>query len=78
MTQAENKILDLKGLRCPLPVLRLKKEMKKMKRGQVIEVLVTDPGAAKDFQLYCDTTGEELVSYIKSGEVIRFEIRKIV
>ena len=53
--------LDLKGLSCPLPVLRANKAARKMNPGDVIEVLVTDPDAPKDFEAYCETSGHQLV-----------------
>lgn len=58
--------LDVKGLNCPLPILRTKKTLTAMLSGEVLHVLATDPGSVKDFQAFCKQTGNELLS---SGEV---------
>lgn len=58
--------LDVKGLNCPLPILRTKKTLTAMVSGEVLHVLATDPGSVKDFQAFCKQTGNELLS---SGEV---------
>lgn len=53
--------LDVKGLNCPLPILRTKKALAEMQSGQLLRVLATDPGAVKDFQAFAKQTGNELV-----------------
>lgn len=58
--------LDVKGLNCPLPILRTKKTLAEMSSGQVLRVLATDPGSVKDFQAFARQTGNELLS---SGEI---------
>lgn len=58
--------LDVKGLNCPLPILRTKKTLTAMVSGEVLHILATDPGSVKDFQAFCKQTGNELLS---SGEV---------
>jgi tRNA 2-thiouridine synthesizing protein A len=69
-------LLDLKGLKCPLPVLRAKKALKGMAPGAVLEVLATDPGSAKDFQAFCETTGNDLVSWSEADGVFTYTLRK--
>ena len=68
--------LDLKGLKCPLPVLRAKKALKGMDPGAVLEVLATDPGSVKDFHAFCKTTGDEMVSWSEAGGVYSYTLRK--
>ena len=70
-------ILDAKGLKCPLPVLRARKAMKDVPPGELLQVLATDPGAVKDFAHFCETTGNELVESKQDGEVFSFLIRKV-
>jgi tRNA 2-thiouridine synthesizing protein A len=70
------KPLDLKGLKCPLPVLRAKKALKGMTPGALLEVLATDPGSVKDFQAFCETTGDEMVSWSEVDGVYRYTLRK--
>jgi len=68
--------LDLRGLRCPLPVLRTKKVLKNLASGDEVEVFATDPQAPKDFQAFCDTTGHTLVSSTEKDGVFRFVLRR--
>ena len=58
-----DQLLDVKGLNCPLPILRAKKALKDIPMGGTLEVLATDPGAVKDFEAFCRTTGNELVEF---------------
>lgn len=55
-------MLDARGLKCPLPVLKARKAMKGMDAGGALEVLADDPAARKDFEAFCDTTGAILES----------------
>lgn len=71
-----DQVLDVKGLNCPLPILRAKKALKDMATGQTLEVLATDPGAVKDFEAFCRTTGNELVESRQQDKVFRFTIRR--
>ena len=54
--------LDVKGLNCPLPILRTKKALAEMETGQVLRVQATDPGSLKDFPAFAKQTGNELVA----------------
>lgn len=68
--------LDAKGLLCPLPVLRARKVMKTLAVGDVLVVEATDPGAPRDFQAFCEATGNALLSSDDSGGVFRLEIER--
>ncbi len=68
--------LDAKGLNCPLPILRAKKALQTIAVGGTLEVLATDPGSVKDFQAFCNTTGNELVESGTEGKVYRFVLRR--
>ncbi len=54
--------LDVRGLLCPLPVLKARKLLKSVPPGGVLRVLATDPGAPKDFEHFATTTGTLLIS----------------
>jgi tRNA 2-thiouridine synthesizing protein A len=71
-----DQLLDVKGLNCPLPILRAKKALKDMPTGGTLEVLATDPGAVKDFEAFCRTTGNELVESKQDNNVFRFVIKR--
>jgi tRNA 2-thiouridine synthesizing protein A len=69
-------ILDAKGLRCPIPVLKARKAMKDLPAGGILRVLATDPGAVKDFDAFCKTTGYRLLAASQDGETLTFDIQK--
>ena len=75
---ADPRILDARGLRCPLPVLKARKAMKDLPVGATLRVLATDPGAVKDFEAFCKTTGYRLLSASQAGDVLAFDIEKTV
>jgi len=74
---SEPVILDAKGLKCPLPVLKARKAMREVPEGGVLRVIATDPGAVKDFEHFCKTTGHQLIGQRDEGGTLVFEIRKI-
>lgn len=57
-----DRLIDLSGLNCPLPILRSKKALADMDSGTVLEVIATDPGAPKDFEAFCRQTGNALLA----------------
>jgi tRNA 2-thiouridine synthesizing protein A len=69
-------VLDLKGLKCPLPVLKTRKAMKALGPGVRIWVETTDPLAAIDMPNYCRESGHLLVETAQTGEILRFLIEK--
>lgn len=71
-----DKILDAKGLNCPLPILRAKKALNELPTGGTLEVHATDPGSVKDFEAFCRTTGNELIDHHTDGDVFIFVIRR--
>ncbi len=54
--------IDARGLNCPLPILRTKKALARLDSGQVLAVLTTDPHAGRDFQAFCQQTGNALLA----------------
>ncbi len=69
-------VLDAKGLKCPMPIVRTAQAIKPMAPGQLLEVLATDPGAVADFGAWSRSTGNELVTTSVNGGVYRFVIRR--
>jgi tRNA 2-thiouridine synthesizing protein A len=68
--------LDLKGLSCPLPIVKTAVALKTMRPGEVVEVLATDPGSVADFAAWCHSTGNELLAHAADGGTYRFLIRR--
>jgi tRNA 2-thiouridine synthesizing protein A len=71
-----DQVLDAKGLNCPLPILRAKKALKDVPIGGTLQVLATDPGAVKDFEAFCRTTGNDLVESKTEGKLFEFLIKR--
>ncbi|MHB0950823.1 MAG: sulfurtransferase TusA family protein [Allorhizobium sp.] len=70
-----DQVLDAKGLNCPLPILRAKKALKDLPTGGTLEIQATDPGAVKDFEAFCRTTGNELIESRVDGNTFVFLIK---
>ena len=68
-------MLDARGLRCPLPVLKMEKRLAQMPAGAALTVLATDPMAKIDIPLYCTQHGHACVTH-NDGDGLRFEIVK--
>ncbi|AKI03205.1 putative redox protein, regulator of disulfide bond formation [Hoeflea sp. IMCC20628] len=54
--------LDLRGLKCPLPVLRLRKHLRDLASGAKIRIETTDPLAVIDIPHFCQEAGHPLIS----------------
>lgn len=68
--------MDLKGLNCPLPVLRANKAIKGLAPGTEIEVHVTDRAAPNDFREFCASTGHAFMACDEAGDHTVIVIRK--
>ena len=76
MNMNATQILDARGLNCPLPILRTKKALSALAKGETLAVTSTDPGSIKDMQSFCNQTGNELVSSQTNQGEFEFLIRK--
>jgi TusA-related sulfurtransferase len=70
----DNNIIDLLGLKCPLPILRANRIIKNYKKGDIIEFLVNDEAAPDDFKAFCETKKFQLLS-ISKNENIKIKIK---
>ncbi len=70
------RILDVKDLKCPLPVLRANRELRGLAPGERLRVLATDRAAIGDFQAYCRETGHSLLACSEESGVFSFLIRR--
>ncbi len=70
-----DKVLDAKGLNCPLPILKAKKAILEVPKDGTLVVLSTDPGSVADFQAFCRTTGNTLLESGENSGVYRFVIK---
>jgi len=68
--------LDVKGLNCPMPIMKAKRAMKGLVPGDTLKVEATDPGSVKDFEAFCRATGNELLESGEDSGVYNFLLRK--
>ena len=68
--------LDVRGLQCPMPIVKTAKAMKELVSGDLIEVQATDPGSVQDFAAWSKATGNVLVESSAIDGVFRFLLRK--
>ncbi len=71
------RLLDLKGLLCPMPVVRMAQAIKTVAIGDLIEATATDPGVLADIPAWCRSTGQELVDMHREDKIIRFTVRRV-
>ena len=71
-------VLDVKGLLCPMPIIKTRLRLDRLPVGGLLTVLVTDPASVIDFRHFCNTTGNELVSFSESDGVFTYVIRRVV
>ncbi len=69
--------LDVRGLNCPLPILKTKKALNAMQSGQTIRVLATDPSSVLDFKAFSAQTGNPLLESSESNGIYTFVIQKL-
>jgi tRNA 2-thiouridine synthesizing protein A len=70
------KILNLRGLKCPLPTLRVRKALSGLKPGDLLVAECTDPLTAIDIPNLINQTGDELIETARADKDITFRIRK--
>jgi tRNA 2-thiouridine synthesizing protein A len=69
-------LLDVKGMSCPLPVLRANRSLRSMAPGERLRVLATDRAAIADFKAFCQETGHALIAMSEEAGVLSFVIRR--
>lgn len=70
--------VDCFGLTCPMPIFNATQALKKMKVGEVLEVLATDDGIIADMPDWCAKTGNEFIGYIDDDGEFKVYVRKLV
>ena len=68
--------LDVRGLNCPMPILKTKKLLGELASGQVLRVIATDPGSLRDFQAFARQTGNELIEQSTEGSEFIHYLRR--
>ena len=70
------KSLDLTGLACPMPIVKVSKAIKEINQDEILEALTSDSGALADFPAWARTSGNEIIKTEAEGENTRFFIKK--
>ncbi len=70
-------VLDLKGLVCPVPVVKVAGAIKTIEVGGVIEASATDPGILADIPAWCRGTGNELLGIERDGSAFVFRVKRV-
>jgi len=71
-----DKVLDCKGLACPMPIVKTKKEIDTLQSGQVLEIHATDKGAKSDLTAWAKSGGHELLQEAEDNGVFKFWMKK--
>ncbi|MEW6033697.1 MAG: sulfurtransferase TusA family protein [Chloroflexota bacterium] len=70
-------VLDLKGLLCPIPVVKVSQAIKGVPVGAVVEATATDPGVLADIPAWARTSGNELLEIKRDGKMVTFRVRRV-
>ncbi|RFU61651.1 sulfurtransferase TusA family protein [Peribacillus glennii] len=71
-----DKVLDAKGLACPMPIVKTKKAINELQYGQVLEIHATDKGSKADLVAWSNSGGHELLQSTEENGVLKFWIKK--
>jgi len=70
------KVLDAKGLACPMPIVKTKKAINEIDSGEVLEIHTTDKGAKNDLAAWAKSGGHELLKHEEVDNILKFWIKK--
>jgi len=71
-------VLDVKGLNCPLPLLKLKQQLAKASNGDVIQVLATDPASHLDIGVFIDKSAHQMLLHERDDDIQTFYIKALI
>jgi tRNA 2-thiouridine synthesizing protein A len=72
-----NMTLNLEGLMCPIPVVKVSKAVKDLPIGGILEATATDPGVLADIPAWARTTGNEVIKIERDGKLVKFLVRRL-
>lgn len=70
------KVLDAKGIACPMPIVRTRQAMGELESGEILEVHATDKGSKSDLTAWSRSSGHELLKDTEEDGVLKFWIKK--
>lgn len=71
-----DRVFDATGLLCPMPVVKMAKEMKSLGAGQILKLVATDRGSLADVPAWAEDTGNELLEHNEDNGVFTFYVKK--
>jgi tRNA 2-thiouridine synthesizing protein A len=69
-------VLDVRGLNCPMPLLKAKKALNELPASALLRVLATDPGSVRDFEVFARQSGHSLLESSEDAGTYRYLLRK--
>ena len=76
MNTQETTVLDVKGLKCPMPLLKAKKALNELTAGSKLRIFATDPGSVKDFRVFSEQSGHPLLESSESDGTYSYLLQK--
>ena len=71
-----DEVVDLKGLNCPMPMLKTKKALQGAASGRIMQIEITDSGSKTDMPALLKRSGDELLDVMEDDGVYTFLIKK--
>jgi tRNA 2-thiouridine synthesizing protein A len=68
--------VDARGLSCPLPLLKAKKALNSLAHGELLKVLSTDQGSWRDFRVFAEQSGHQLLESQEENGVYTYLLKK--
>ena len=68
--------LDVRGLLCPIPVIRTAQRMRDLPAGARLEVVGDDPAIVEDMPVWCERSGNRLIGLEREGELVKCVVQK--
>ncbi len=78
ITDKTKRTLDVKGLNCPMPLLKAKMALNEMAAGEILQVFATDSGSVRDFSVFSQQSGHQLLESTENDGVYSYVLRKKV
>ena len=70
-------VIDLTGMKCPMPIVQLTKLMRTLVSGDEVIATATDPAFCLDVEAWCHRTGHELLEIAELENQLTARIRKV-
>jgi len=76
LTTEVDRDLDVRGLNCPMPLLKAKQALNALQAGELLRVSATDPGSVRDFEVFSQQSGNELIDSQTQDDTFVYLLRK--